>query len=75
MIGPDFIFGNEDFQGYIGGNIGLIYGSGFDDDLAGGPEIGFRAGIFDWKVAYDIPFNRDLDEGIINTTLGVVFRF
>jgi hypothetical protein len=75
MIGPDFIFGNEDFQGYIGGNIGLIYGSGFDDDLAGGPEVGFRAGIFDWKVAYDIPFNRDLDEGIINTTLGVVFRF
>jgi hypothetical protein len=75
MVGPDLTFGNEDLQGYVGGNIGLIYGSGFDDDFAGGPEIGFRAGFLDWKVAYDIPFNRDLDEGIINTTLGLVFRF
>jgi hypothetical protein len=27
------------------------------------------------KVAYDIPFNRDLDEGVIATTVGFGFRF
>jgi hypothetical protein len=75
MVGPDFRFGDEAFDPYIGANIGGIYGDGFDDDFAGGPEIGFSAGWFDWKVAYDIPFNRDLDEGIINTTIGAVFRF
>jgi hypothetical protein len=75
VIGPDILFGGGSFVPYLGGNIGYLYGSGFDDDLVGGPEVGFMAGIFNWKVAYDIPFNRDLDEGIINTTIGAVFRF
>lgn len=69
----DFIFGNDDFRPHIGGNIGYLYGSGFDDDFVGGPEIGLAAGPFIAKIAYDIPFNRDGDEGIINTTIG--FRF
>ncbi len=71
----DFLMGDENFQPHIGANIGYLYGSGFDDDFFAGPEIGFQAGLFNMKVAYDIPFNRDLDEGIINTTIGVGFRF
>lgn len=69
----DLILGDDDFRGHVGGNFGYLYGSGIDDDLVGGPEIGFTAGRFIAKVAYDIPFNRDGDEGIINTTFG--FRF
>jgi hypothetical protein len=75
VIGPDFVFGDQNLAGYVGGNIGYLYGSGFDDDLVGGPEIGLIAGPINWKIAYDIPFNRDLDEGIVNTTIGAVFRF
>ena len=64
-----------DFGPYVGGNIGYLYGEGFDDDFFAGPEVGFTIGHFAGKVAYDIPFNRDLDEGIINTTLGFAFQF
>lgn len=71
----DFLMGDENFQPHVGANIGYLYGSGFDDDFFAGPEIGFQAGLFNAKVAYDIPFNRDLDEGIVNTTIGVGFRF
>lgn len=60
---------------HFGGNIGYLYGSGFDDDFFAGPEIGVAAGPFLAKVAYDIPFNRDLDEGIIATTIGFGLRF
>lgn len=60
---------------HIGGNIGYLYGSGFDEDFFAGPEIGVAAGPFLAKVAYDIPFNRDLDEGIIATTIGFGLRF
>ena len=75
VIGPDFVFGDRQFAGYLGANVGFLYGSGFDDDFVGGPEVGLVAGPVNWKVAYDIPFNRGLDEGIINTTIGAVFRF
>lgn len=71
----NILLGSGDVVPYIGGNIGYLYGSGFDDDFFGGPEIGISAGKFHAKVAYDIPFNRDLDEGIIATTIGVGFRF
>ncbi len=71
----DFLMGTQNFQPHVGANIGYLYGSGFDDDFFAGPEIGFQAGLFNVKLAYDIPFNRDLDEGIINTTIGVGFRF
>ncbi|HEX6117930.1 MAG TPA: OmpA family protein [Dongiaceae bacterium] len=67
--------GEGEIRPYVGGNIGYLYGSGFDDDFFAGPEVGFSLGMFDAKVAYDIPFNRDLDEGIVNTTIGVGFRF
>jgi hypothetical protein len=72
VFGPDFFLGD---MFYVGGNIGYLYGSGIDDDAVGGPEAGIQWEFIDWKVAYDIPFNRDLDEGIINTTVGTVFRF
>jgi hypothetical protein len=71
----DFLMGDENFQPHVGANIGYLYGDGFEDDFFAGPEVGFQAGLFNMKVAYDIPFNRDLDEGIVNTTLGVGFRF
>lgn len=69
----DLTFGDEASSGHVGGNFGYLYGSGFDDDFIAGPEIGFASGAFLGKVAYDIPFNRDLDEGIINTTFGIRF--
>jgi hypothetical protein len=80
VFGPDFYFGDllsEDLPvaPYIGGNIGYLYGSGIKDDGIGGPEIGLKVGMFDMKVAYDIPFNRAADDGIINTTIGVSFDF
>jgi hypothetical protein len=71
----DFLMGDQDFQPHVGANIGYLYGDGFEDDFFAGPEVGFQAGLFNMKVAYDIPFNRDLDEGIVNTTIGVGFRF
>jgi hypothetical protein len=71
----DFVMGDEDLQGRIGGNVGYLYGDGLDDDGFAGPEIGIASGPFIAKVAYDIPFNRGLDEGIIATTLGFGFRF
>ncbi|HWA48980.1 MAG TPA: OmpA family protein [Dongiaceae bacterium] len=71
----DFLMGDQDFQPHVGANVGYLYGDGFKDDGFAGPEIGFQAGLFNMKVAYDIPFNRDLDEGIVNTTIGVGFRF
>jgi outer membrane protein OmpA-like peptidoglycan-associated protein len=76
----DFLFGDMTAVGttvapYIGGNIGYLYGSGVDDDVFAGPEIGIIAGPFVGKVAYDIPFNRALDDGNISATLGFGFRF
>lgn len=80
VVGPDFYFGDLlskelPVAPYIGGNIGYLYGSGLDDDWIAGPEIGIRAGMFDWKVAYDMPFDRNPGHGIINTTIGVAFDF
>ena len=75
VIGPDFVFGSPDFAGYAGVNFGVLYGAGINDDLVAGPEVGLIAGPVNWKVGYDVPFNRDLDEGIIHTTIGAVFRF
>jgi hypothetical protein len=72
VFGPDIFLGD---MFYVGGNIGYLYGSGFHDDGIAGPEVGLQWKFIDWKVAYDIPFNRDPDEGIINTTIGTVFRF
>jgi hypothetical protein len=69
----DLTFGDDAFRGHVGGNFGYLYGSGIDDDFVAGPEVGFAAGRFMAKLAYDMPFNRDADEGIVNTTLG--FRF
>ena len=60
---------------YVGANIGYIYGSGIEDDLFAGPEIGRAAGWFNAKVAYDMPFGRSWDDGIIATTVGLGIHF
>ncbi|GAB2178343.1 OmpA family protein [Dongia sp. agr-C8] len=72
VVGPDFYLGD---MFYVGGNVGYLYGDGFHDDFIAGPEAGLQFGMIDWKVAYDIPFNRDLGDGVINTTVGTTFRF
>lgn len=69
----DFIMGPNEFRPHIGGNVGYLYGSGIDDEFIAGPEVGLAAGAFIGKIAYDIPFNQGLDEGIINTTIGIRF--
>lgn len=69
----DLTMGDDDLRGHVGGNIGYLYASGIDDDFIAGPEIGLAGGPMMAKIAYDIPFNQNLDEGIINTTIG--FRF
>lgn len=74
-VGVNFTLGWTDVVPYIGGNIGYIYGSGFDDDFFAGPEVGLNLGPLNAKVAYDMPFGRDLDEGIILTTVGLGIRF
>jgi hypothetical protein len=80
VVGPDFYFGNLlsdnlPVAPYVGANVGYLYGSGIDDDGIAGPELGIKVGMFDMKVAYDMPFNRNPDHGIINTTIGVSFDF
>jgi hypothetical protein len=71
----DLLLGRDDVVPYLGGNIGYLYGSGIDEDFFAGPEIGIRAGAFNAKVAYDMPFNRDAGEGVVATTIGYGFKF
>ena len=69
----DFTFGDKHIRPHVGGNFGYLYGEGIDDDFIAGPEIGITADGILAKIAYDMPFNRDADEGIINTTIGFSF--
>ncbi len=83
VAGVDFVFPVSEggfgtitsFLPYVGLNIGGIYGSGLDDDFIWGPEIGLNIGPIVAKIAYDMPFDRDMDEGIISTTVGVGITF
>ena len=52
-----------------------IYGKGLEDDFFWGPEIGLNLGPIQAKIAYDVPFDRDFDEGIISSTIGVGIPF
>ncbi|WP_395018503.1 OmpA family protein [Dongia sp.] len=72
VVGPDFYLGD---MFYVGGNFGYLYGDGFHDDFIAGPEAGVQWEFINWKVAYDIPFNRDVGDGVLNTTIGTTFRF
>ena len=60
---------------FVGGNIGYIYGSGIEDDFFAGPEIGLALGPISAKLAYDMPFDRSWDEGIVSATIGLGLRF
>jgi hypothetical protein len=73
--GLDFTFGTLSFVPYVGGNFGYLYGSGINDSLFAGPEIGLAFGPLTAKVAYDIPFNQAWDDGVISATLGLGIRF
>ena len=73
--GLDFTLGVTDIVPHIGANIGYLYGSGIDDDWFAGPEVGLNIFGFDAKVAYDIPFNRDIQDGVIVATVGLGLRF
>jgi hypothetical protein len=80
VVGPDFYLGkllNLDLpiEPYAGLNVGYLYGSGINDSGIAGPEAGFKVGLFDMKVAYDMPFNRQPNHGIVNTTIGMAFEF
>ena len=68
--GLDFVLGRGNVLPYIGGNIGYLYGKGIEDDVFAGPEVGLNLGPFNAKVAYDMPFDRSADEGIIAATSG-----
>jgi hypothetical protein len=71
----DFTLGNFAVIPYVGANIGYIYGSGIEDDYFAGPEIGIALGPVNAKLAYDMPFDRSWDEGIVSATVGLGVRF
>ena len=73
--GVDFTFGTLTFLPYVGGNFGYLYGSGINDDFFAGPEIGLALGPINAKVAYDIPFNEGLQEGVVSATIGLGIQF
>jgi OmpA family protein len=73
--GIDFTFGTLSFLPYVGGNFGYLYGSGIEDDFFAGPEIGLAFGPLTAKVAYDMPFNQSVDDGVISATIGLGIRF
>lgn len=73
--GIDFTLGRGNVIPQIGANIGYLYGSGIEDDFFAGPEIGINLFGFDAKVAYDMPFNRSWDDGVILATVGLGIKF
>lgn len=73
--GLNFGFLKDGVIPHIGGNIGYLYGSGIEDSAFAGPEIGVNLFGFDAKVAYDMPFNRSADSGVVVATVGTGIRF
>ena len=73
--GFDFILRGLGVVPYVGANIGYIYGSGIEDDYFAGPEIGLVLGPVNAKIAYDMPFDRGWDDGIVSATVGLGVRF
>jgi len=78
-LGADYVFNNFTQSGvapYIGANLGAIYtDSSFDDTFFAGPEIGVRFGMFEAKAAYDMGFDRGVEDGVISLTIGAGLRF
>ena len=76
VLGANFQTDFEGFNPYIGANVGAVYADGsFERSWFAGPEVGFRVGFLEAKLAYDMPFDRDLDEGIVSATVGALIRF
>lgn len=61
-------------NGYVGANVGGIYGRNTENDVIYGPEIGTSFGPFTAKVAYDIR-SEGFDSGVVSATLGYRLRF
>lgn len=75
-LGLDLQFGANGVFPYVGGNVGYIYTDGeFGSEFFAGPEIGVKFGFLTAKVAYDIPFDRSLDHGVISATIGAGYSF
>jgi hypothetical protein len=68
-------------QPYLGINAGGVYGKGVRDGVVVGPELGVNFGITERsfyyaRVAYDYQLrNEGWDEGIVNASTGIGFRF
>jgi OmpA family len=66
---------------FLSANFGGVYGSGVQDGLVAGPEVGFNLNLVEGvemraKVAYDFQFRQpDWDEGILWTGLGIGVGF
>lgn len=61
---------------YVGANIGAYYGGGgVEDQFFAGPEVGVRWRFLEAKIAYDVPFEQDWDDGAVAASIGTVFRF
>jgi hypothetical protein len=66
---------------FLSANFGGVYGSGVQDGLVAGPEVGFNLNLIEGlemraKVAYDFQFRQpDWDEGILWTGLGFGIAF
>jgi hypothetical protein len=73
--GVNFTLGNLAIIPYVGANVGYIYGKGIENDFFAGPEVGLALGPITAKLAYDMPFDRSWEEGIISATLGLGLRF
>jgi hypothetical protein len=61
---------------YVGGNFGGIYtvDTSYGSTWIAGPELGVRWDRWHAKLAYDIPLDRDWDDGVISATLALQFR-
>jgi outer membrane protein OmpA-like peptidoglycan-associated protein len=64
----------------IGPKVGYIAGKGVEDGLVVGPELGVKYDVArNWflygRAAYDRDFRNDLDQGIINGSIGVGARW
>lgn len=74
VASADYHLGGGGFLGSVGANAGYIYGSGVEDDLIYGPEVGVSWRFLNARVAWDIR-SSGIDESVVSTTIGGLFRF
>lgn len=74
-LGLDLMLRPDGLGPYIGGNVGYIYTDGqFGSEFFAGPEFGVKLdNNITAKVAYDMPFDRSIDNGVLSASIG--YRF